>query len=247
MVIFTTNIMEDNNLKKVFSVILCLSIIFTSFSASSFASTANDQIFKVTAANNRVVTFKISSELTKEIGQERLRSIMNDLANENTDTSSITILNFGLAKPNQISSTKNSAQYSKTALAGYTTIGPVVKTYATRNVLESDRFMASCAKGQTKTVTTTITSSLSSTYSNIPVGTGLELNGTISSSISVGTTLTGPPEGSPYNTREYRTKFYQNTGDWVQINWLNGNPITLRGTFKEAAYYTDYSKDTSVR
>ena len=248
MLLFVNFYLGGRTIKKFLSLFVCLVLLLTVMSTAVFAE--SDQKAKVKSSDGREVTFTIKAGLKAQITEEMLK----DLANENPDTTDITILDIGYAAPVTIesksSTTESGSIDAKTtgdtvALSLVTIIGPVVKGYTATNVLESDRFMASCARGETKTVTTTITVSLSPSYTGAPLG-GLTLNGSISYSITQGSQLVGPPEGSTYNTREFRCKFYENRGNWSQFNIILGFPVPLSGTFKEPNHYVSYSIDRTV-
>ncbi len=225
-------------MKKVLIVILCVVFLLSSLSISAFAATTSDRSMKVTSSDGRIVNFTVKSTVKSVISSADLMEI----ANSNPGSTEFTI--YGKVYAGSTTQV-GSAKQSSVALAGLTYIGPVIKGYTETNAFESDRFMASCARGETKTVSSTITASLSPSYTGTALG-GVGLNATISYSITSGSTLNGPPEGSSYNCREFRCKFYENRGNWAQCNMINGIPLNLSGTFKEPAYYLSYSVDRNV-
>lgn len=177
------------------------------------------------------MNFTIEAGLKDKVSTEELTSI----ANSNTDTENITILDVGYTEPSKMES-----------LTGITFITPPIKSYTAHNVFESDRFMDSCAKGETKTLQYTITEKLTAKVTgDIKIG-SLDIVNEISYSLTKGQILVGPPENKRENSREYRCKFYQNEGTWVQIGQVNGTPFNLNGKFKEPSKYISYSKDTIV-
>ena len=178
-------------MKKLLVSCLCLAFILSSLSFSAFAQ--SDHKVKVKTSDGREVNITIKPGLESKVSQDML----TDLANENPNTDNITILDVGIAsepvsefsgsqKPPHNELLNNSLMVTVPYPIPFT----LTKTQTAADVFESDRFMDSCAKGETKTVSSTITASLSPQYTGIVVG--LTLNGTISYSITKGSTLVGP-------------------------------------------------------
>jgi len=231
-------------MKKFISLFLSLTFILSVMVIPAYAE--SDKVMKVKSSEGREVNFIIKADIKNQIKNEMLK----ELADENPDTSNITIFAFGSAEtpaidPRNSTAKSDSIKEVSPSLIGETWWTPAIKTYTAYSVLESDRFMASCARGETKTVTSTLTAGLSPGYSGTALG-GVSLNGSISYSITVGTTLTGPPEGSSYNSREYRCKFYENRGTWAQVYCILGFITNPSGTFQEPSYYLSYSVDRTV-
>lgn len=222
--------------KLICSIVAMTMILTTVFATTAFAG--SNKVMKVKADDGRVVNFTVKTGLSPEISE------LKALANENSDTTSITITGMGFAPITASNYIANGA-VSVTALPIQVPVpGTLVKKQTFGNVLRVDKFMASCARGETKTMTSTVTASLASEYTGVV--SGLKLNGTISYQITKGTQLVGPPEGSSYNTREFRCKFYENKGTWSQM-WTNGSLATLHtGTYREPYRYISYSKDTRI-
>lgn len=216
-------------------VVLTLLIICTS---TGFAN--NDkEILQVVSSNGRTVNFTIEPNIQENVSTEELISI----ADSNVNSDNITIIDVGYALP-EIS--KNISQKSVQANVPIIVASPPVKNYTSYNNFQSDRFMASCARGETKTITQKIDASLSSNISgDTPVG-SLGITSSITYTITVGTVLTGPSESSSYNTREYRCKFYQNKGNWGQVVNIDGWDFSRSGTFTEPSKYISYSIDTNA-
>ncbi len=224
-------------MKKILSVVLCIVLFLSSLGMSTYASTG-DRSSRVVSSDGRIVVFTIKNTVKNNISSADLK----DIADSNPGATEFTIYGKEYARS---TAQVNAKEQTTLVPAGQTIIGPVVKGYTETNVLESDRFMASCARGEIKTITEEISTRLSPSYTGTAIG-GVSLNATISYTISVGTTLKGPDEGSSYNCREFRCKFYENRGNWVQFNTIEGIPITLSGTFKEPAYYLSYSVDRNI-
>lgn len=75
----------------------------------------------------------------------------------------------------------------------------------------------------------------------------LEFNPSVSITIKSGVTYTGPGENSPYNSREFRVKFYAQKYEWTQEKYLmpqNQLMGTKTGTAIEAVKCAEYSIDS---
>lgn len=220
---------------------ICLFLILALLIISTGVGFAkkDTETFQVLSTDGRTVNFSINSSLKGQISTEELTSI----ADSNNDTDNITILNVGYAFPTTKPIKSTDSETLSTLL---TLISPPIKSYTGYDILESDRFMASCAKGEKKIVSKTISAKLSPSVSGTILDFTLGLNGEISYSITEGTELTGPSESSPYNSREYRCKFYQNKGKWTQLIIINGIDLSQSGTFTEPSKYISYSIDKIV-
>ncbi len=230
-------------MKKLISSFLLITILLTSFLTTAYAE--SNKSVEIKATDGRIVNFTIKAGLKPDL------AILENIANNNPDTTAFTILDIGLAEltsaNSQINKNDNlAATDGKMGIAAIPVPIPftLTKNQTQSNVFESDRWMESCAKGQTKYVTTAIEAQLSPTYTGLVVG--LSLNGSIKYTITSGTTLTGPPEGAYANCREYRCQFYQNTGWWSQQWLINGIVQTLYGSYAEPAYYYSYSRDLRI-
>ena len=132
--------------------------------------------------------------------------------------------------------------------AGLTGILVTNKTYTSTNKLSHSDHLTSAAKGQTVTLgynySYTVTASVSgSFYDKLTLG----LNGEIKVTYSRTDTFTGPPEGSPYNSRSFGVKYYINTGAYMSFVYLNGGILSANlHTFSEPAYHDSYSTDKIV-
>lgn len=228
-------------MKKVISSFLVLAFLLSTFLTTSYAKSTDT--LKIKSNDGRLVNFTIKEGLKPDI------KVLQDIANDNPDTTNIEILDIGIAETAFLSEL-NDRSTTIDGVVGINSVPYPVPFTLTKNqiksdVLESDRWMESCAKGQTKYISSSIEASLSPSYTGIAVG--LTLNGTIKYTITTVTTLVGPPEDSPNNCREYRCKFYQNTGWWSQIwMWTDGLPHTFTGNYAEPSYYYSYSKDLYI-
>ncbi|WHH57669.1 hypothetical protein [Petroclostridium sp. X23] len=232
-------------MKKIVVLSLCLVFLLCNVCSAFAKSEKQTRVLKIDGRN---VEFNIGSNVKDDISDEELKS----LATSNPNTDSITIYEIGYAvssttdkkdvTESQLDTNSDKSQVSPNGIGDYLTYPS--KKYTHYNVLESDRFMASCARGETKTISSTITEKLSASVDGTIKFGSLNLNNEISYSITRGQTLTGPPEDSSYNTREYRCKFYQNKGTWTQVGMLNGMPLFFSGSFTEPTKYISYSLDS---
>lgn len=124
------------------------------------------------------------------------------------------------------------------------------KTFTKRKVLAKTQFMLSVARGQKVTLNSTITAS----YSGNITGDffdyfQLALGKVVTKSFTVGSTYTGPPENSGYNSRSFYVDFFQDEGSYVQTRQvytsylgtlINTRTETATGNFKEATEYASY-------
>lgn len=236
-------------MKKILSLVIILTIITSSFSTVFAKQTATKTY---TNSDGDIINVTVDKKLPV-IPED----VIQEIIDSNPELNNINITGVGFAEttvdigqsnPNTASLSSDSKEDESLNMvtASSVVIGPIIKTYTSTKKLVKDSFMASCARGETKTVSSTITSSLDlKTSGDVPWG-SLELNGKISYSITKGTTLVGPPESSSYNCREFRCKFYENRGYWDQIVIINNVPLHLSGTFNEPNSYYSYSRDLNI-
>lgn len=112
------------------------------FSVSAKSISADTKT-TITSDDGRKVTVTIKSSVDKKMAQEAIESIVNS----NPDSDNFVIYEIGYSSP--VSETTDGTEIKASGITGFT---PVVKSYTQTNVFESDRFMASCAKGETKTI-----------------------------------------------------------------------------------------------
>lgn len=123
------------------------------------------------------------------------------------------------------------------------------KSYTGSNKVLADKFVISVAKGQTTTLSRTFTHSVElsisgSYYSLVDLG----LKQTVTATYSTTHQFSGPTTGS-YNSREFRVKFYGDTGKYTQkkVRIDNGSVTgTKTGTFTEPKKYAMYSIDKNI-
>lgn len=127
--------------------------------------------------------------------------------------------------------------------------GRITKTTTEIKVQKYDYFVISVAKGSTKKLTTTWKKSLSPSCSISALKSSLSLAGTIERTYTKEVTFAGPPEGSKYNSREYRVKFYENRGTFIETQRMDdiGHKLPDRsGTWTSPHSYAEFSIDKKV-
>lgn len=224
---------------------LMLGLISCSISLMFFSTTfaqSNDRV--ITSKTGTTVTFTVAPNVNEKLAVKEMQA----LADANPNAGHITIQEIGFVDSEQqpLSLSQKSITISPMGHWLIDYVEDPVISYTSKNVFESDRFVDSCAKGETKTVKYELTESLKLDYSGDLYG-SLGLKGSITYVIEKGKELVGPPEGSLYNTREFRVKFYENKGTWSQKTHLHdGRVFTETGTFTEPNRYVSYSIDRVI-
>ncbi|RCX17936.1 hypothetical protein DFR58_106104 [Anaerobacterium chartisolvens] len=220
-------------LKKCAAVFM-ISVLLSMGAGGAFADNSGGTAQAV-SIGGRTFNVTVPTEFKDDISMEELFSI----AGSDPDAGDIGIIKVGYAVRGLDNLSK-----TDTDAPGICVMGSVIKAYTIYNEFQSDRFIASYAKGETVKTQSVISSTLRSTISGgIPVG----LAGvTLTCDITKGTELTGPDESSEYNSREYRCKFYQSSGKWIQVIAINGIAISQSGRFREPSKYILYSRDIKV-
>lgn len=182
--------------------------------------------------------------------------IIESILEENPNVGNITIYEIGTVEnENNINIEESDSLISPLSWGAVTYENlKTTKTVTNSKALAKNVFQFSVAKGQKVTLTKEYSAKLSGSY-----------NGTIADSHSVGadvsisggykksTTYEGPSESSQYNSREFRTKFFEEQGSYVQkgtkvTNYGQGSvsrePVTMDGTYKMPISFANYSVDT---
>lgn len=175
--------------------------------------------------------------------------IIEDILKTNPAAKNITIYEVGT----YTESLNNPVPY----LPGYTEYkNMVTKLTPTNSKVEAkDVFQFSVAKGQEVVLTRDYTAELSGSYSgDILDSSKLNVSTKIVGKYTKSTKYLGPPETSNYNSREFRTKFFEERGNYVQTadayeNWGQGvivelGKVTKTGTYKKPVSYANYSVDS---
>ncbi len=206
------------------------------------------------------VEVNFANGLTKETVPQ---AVVDSIVSSNKGAANITIYEVGTLNDKSddivsgLENTPSNQQMDisrKPAFSYYKNIS-TKKTVTQTNALAKDVFQFSVAKGQTVTLTMTYSASLTGSYSGTIVDVGnLGISGTVSGGYAKSTSYSGPGEGNVCNSRQFRTKFFENRGTYVQtaeewdwqgqgVNYKVGN-VTTSGTFKEATIFANYSVDS---
>lgn len=189
-----------------------------------------------------LVAFTAFAEPTVEIVPEAAdipQDVVSDIVSSNPDAGHITITDWGTApEPNPWAPMPLSVQYIN-----------IEKTTSAVNSGANDVFVVSVARGETLSLNTSWSASLSPSVTGGPSAANLSLKSTIKVTYSVGKTFTGPSESSQYNSREFRIKFYKNSGTYTATavyfnNGANRQPVS--GNWTEPSKYASYSIDKKI-
>lgn len=118
------------------------------------------------------------------------------------------------------------------------------------NTVYADHFVISAAKGQTVRLTSTWTKELAASVSGEGGG-ALSLNATVSKTYTKQDEFVGPPESSANNTREYRVRFYADTGTYKGYKYPGAQDFPemrtyFSGTFVNPLRFASYSIDRKI-
>lgn len=189
------------------------------------------------------------------------RDIIQDIIEDNPDASEITIYDFQ-EFPDTVILEDNipetpSGPVARNAGLWYS-YGKVSTTKTTSaEYVHKDEFKFSVAKGQKVTLKQEYKGSLKGSYTGIPISVGnLGVNMEITGKYSKGTTYSGPPESSRYNSRKFNMKFYAVKGSYTQTQkvyqyfdakLLSTSTTKKTGTYVKPTRYASYSVDSTVR
>lgn len=202
----------------------------------------NASSMKIVNNKGIYVTVDIQAPARGKLTVEQIKEFADAVENENDK---ITI--YDIVYPDETFST---ASVNNTR--SYTDLHIYPATSVTK--LESDRFIISVAKGQVITLTESLTESYSlQLASSFDASLGIDIVGLkaslgsqttsmISMTVSVTEQFSGPPEGSEYNSREFRVKFYHRYRDFR----ITVNGEYEFGHFWEPMYHARYSIDKTI-
>ena len=133
-------------MKKVISSFLVLAFLLSTFLTTSYAKSTDT--LKIKSNDGRLVNFTIKEGLKPDI------KVLQDIANDNPDTTNIEILDIGIAETAFLSEL-NDRSTTIDGVVGINSVPYPVPFTLTKNqiksdVLESDRWMESCEKEKNK-------------------------------------------------------------------------------------------------
>lgn len=184
------------------------------------------------------VTVRGSEVDLERIGEEELRNIVEENGLEKGDV--LNIHEVFVAEQQKYSSRMQK-------LRGYGVRTETTKTYI-KDVVMSDVFLLSAAKGQTTALTEEYKETVST---KMIAGTAYvvgEIGGSISAHISTSQQFTGPPEGDRNNTREYRIRYNYKQCSFTQ-KMCDENDFLLgtrSGEARVPVRYSIYSIDRKI-
>lgn len=132
------------------------------------------------------------------------------------------------------------------------------KSVTQSNVTLDDRHIISCAKGVTKTLTATFSHTVNSEISlsasiggeGIPAAAAADLGIASSSTVTITTTVSysGPPEDSEANSREFRVRWYGDSGNWSGTlqHVVSGETASASGTWTGVVGSVEYAVDRFI-
>ena len=192
--------------------------------------------------DNTVVTVNIPMELEDLVSDADIQGILYDQELNSGDI--VTIYEIGVVEPqaSQLNSGGQSQPYG---------LGTFVTTYYSNYGAEyaaESYFITSVARGQAINLSTEfhVTAKIQLT-SGQPYVQG-QLGSSLSYTIKKSETFSGPPEGSQYNSREYRLRIYRRTKQWNQIEYTYGGAYCgeRSGTMTEPTKFARYSIDSVI-
>ncbi len=198
--------------------------------------------------NPQVIIEEAASDIPDKFVQQIIQ--------ENPDAGLITIYEYTKAEP-KITESKNDNDVILPHLAN-TIFGPITTTISNQKYDQElhDERILSVAKGQKKTLETTLTFSFKGSIKGSTLKkSDINAEVTISGTFKEGDTYDGPPEGSPFNSREYRIKFLGETGNYTQTQlvttYLTGQIISQKvlseeGTYEKPTDSISYSVDRYI-
>lgn len=224
------------------SFLVALSTIASVSPLSAFAYSPNSIEYTIKTGSDKEITVVIPENLRNDIKEEDIQSIIS--CNDLSDGDRITIVDAGLP-------TVESSTITPPAEPNAITYRTTITGRGSTEFKIQDYFVISAAKGQITTLTSTFKRSIVTSF-----GTGIqapftltaELQHTVTAEYTVSHEFSGPPEGSAYNSREFRVQFYAHDLYWKQEQLSPAGTVvaTRSGTGCEPTKYLLYSIDHKV-
>ena len=185
------------------------------------------------------VTVRGSEADLERIGEEELRNIVEENGLEKGDV--LNIHEVFVAEQQKYSSRMQK-------LRGYGVRTETTKTYI-KDVVMSDVFLLSAAKGQTMTLSEDYKGTVSTKMiagTTYVVG---DIGGSIAAYVSTTQQFTGPPEGNPNNSRAYRIRYNGKQCSFTQKTYDANDFLfgTRSGEARVPFGYTLYSIDRTIK
>lgn len=222
-------------MKKIMALLLVFVMIF-SMPATAFASSPVDEELTITIDPETEITIIIPSEFANEVGAEEIELLISGRDLNNGDV--ITIQNVGY-------------------VADVVTPGVQPRLFESYETdiwwrgsewEAQDYFVTSVAKGQTKTLSSKFSRTLSTGLTAGEAYVTAEIGASITVEYDITIEFQGPPEESACNSREYRVQFYARTVKFDQYMYdMWGNLEGVKsGTANVPTRYLEYNIDHMV-
>ena len=234
--------MKRKMFKKVLSFVLMLSVFasFLCFPANAIAQTEH---------SSRTLSIKNTKVTLCQDALDIPDDLLSDIVSSHPDSGEIIIYNWGCAEETQPTgglAVPKSLTYS---------IVRTQKTVTDASAVKSEVFKFSVGKGEEVTLSYTMSSTVSGSVTGTPYDAGqIGYNTSITGYFSAGVTYHGPSESSPYNSRQYWLRFFEERGNYTQYrDYYNGADSSYlytigptSGTYKKPTTWASYSIDLYV-
>lgn len=239
-------------MQKVLSTLL-IAIMLLSMNVTVFAKDNFDNNISVTIDSETDVTIVIPNIFADEIGYEEINNLINSQSFSDGDI--ITVIEIGSTITDEIDTQPVFFYPMETALSNEFFIQPcflnrIETTLSWGDEYKAqDYFIISAAKGQTTTLTSKFSQTLTTNFS---VGdeayAKTDIGGSLTAEYTTSHQFVGPSESSIYNSREFRVQFYAKPVDWIQTkyNIFNNFVGTRSGTAYVPTKYLLYSIDHRI-
>lgn len=226
-----------NKLKKISIVLAFMLLIVFEFSPASISAIAYSDL---DSENDYTPIYVSGSVDINNIPQ----SVIDDLVSSYPNADNITIYDFGYIEED--------FGLHITPFQPYPVVYETMLTVLRSNQVGDDKFVFSVAKGQETTITETYTVSYKGSitgewFDKVKIG----AEKTITGSYQKNTKYNGPPESSIFNSRQFRIRFFQDEGTFVQkAGWYNLSDWlydeTRHGSYEMPTSFAAYSVDVSI-
>lgn len=220
-------------LKKLLSMALA-AVMLMGMGTTAFASEKSTHEISVTINPETSITVVIPNEYSNQLDSAEIKGLIENQHFNNGDVVTI----------HEIKEVVNSVSDVQPRF-GY--------TYKTTKTAGSewkaqDYFVISAAKGQTTTLSSKFSQTLSTSITLGDAFVKADIGGSVTAEYSVTHQFVGPPETSSYNSREFRVQFYAKTVSWTQKKVNSSNEVveTRSGKADVPTKYALYSIDRKI-
>ncbi len=237
--------MKKRTIRKTVSLCLLLALIISCMCLPASAISPNEDSSKtMEVSGTKVNLFKNAIDIPEEI--------ILDIVSSNPEAGIINVYDWGRAEENNLRDTADS-ELPVVDRNGYMYyLVRTEKTVTNANAVGKEEFKFSVAKGEETTLTEEFSASLSGNFTGSPYESSqLGVSGTITGKYAKGTKYSGPPESSPYNSRQFWLRFYEERGNYTQYkDYYNAEDsaylftTSTSGTYKKATTWASYSIDS---